>query len=135
MNIFPRLVEIAYSLHDPKDELNFHLSAIVNKSKLLALSQNSPKTHAKNRYNPKFGRDGNDITSIKQTCSELAVLIKFRNKTNIDINKCNLINIRINREGKLSNSCPCQSCRNLILFYQPREVYFTNSFGTFEKYY
>ena len=132
--MFPRLIEIGYSLFDPRDNKNFHLSAIIHKNKLLVLAENSLKTHSLNRLNPKFGRDGNNITDLRGTCSELAAVKRLKNKTNINPGRCIMVNIRINRLGNLANSCPCAGCHSLLNYFRFKTVYFSTERG-FEKYY
>lgn len=136
MNIQNRITEIGFALFNPKTHgaRTFHLSAIINKNRILSLATNSAKTHPLNIRNPKFGFDGKEITDTKGTCSELAAFIKAKNKGNIDFGRCSLINIRIDREGKLRNSRPCFSCSNLIKYMALRSVYFTDDVGNFQKY-
>lgn len=137
MTKFQKITEIGFALDNPKNRpiRTFHLTGIFNKNRLLVLAENSPKTHSLNKYNPKYGHDGRNISDIKGTCSELAAIIKFRNRTNFDLSRCSLVNIRINKLGSIANSCPCVSCANLLRYFRFREVWFTNEAGMFQRYY
>ncbi len=134
-NIFNRVVELGFAAYNPMEHKeNFHLSAVVNKNKIVAIAANSARTHTVNLLNPKFGYDGKNLNDSRGSCSELKALLQFKNKTNIDARKCTLINIRINRNLELANSCPCAGCKNLLRYFDLKAVYYTNEKGIFEKY-
>ncbi len=132
---FNRLVEIGYALFD-KDKLKsrcYHLSAIYYKNKLICLAQNSIKTNPTNLLNPRF-YENRQFNGSRGSCSELNVLTKLKNKTNIPFNKCVLINLRIDRNLDIGMSCPCSSCKNLLRWANMKAIYFSNKDGNFEKF-
>lgn len=132
---FNRSLQIAKALFDPAFPIRcFHLSFIWYKNRLVSVGQNTIKTHTHHKFNPKINTEGENVSEFKKTCSEFNSLNKIRRLTNIPFSKCTLINIRINRNGQLSNSRPCVSCDSLLNYLNIKEIFFTNNEGLFEKY-
>lgn len=135
--MFDRLVEIAEAIWSPKHPLRcFHISFVLKKKKIIAIGINSVKTHTSNLKHPKFA-NSNPSLNIKAdagACSELQACLKLKNKTNIKSKKCVLVNIRINKHGEVKNSKPCQSCANLLNYFEFKDVYYSNNEGAFNKY-
>ena len=133
---FDKLVEIARALMDweryPKLR-TFHVSFLMRRTRIVAIGINVPKTHPVNLRNPKHNREGVDISDIKYQCAEW-VAMRQSKQQNVDYNKCKLISIRIDRTGKLCNSCPCLSCQSLLKHFGVGRVYFTNDKGEFEEF-
>lgn len=135
--MFPRLIEIGYALFNPAEHEPrcFHMSAVIYKGRPISISTNSLRTHPINvRYNPIFNHSGQNITDSKGSCSEFLACQKLKRISNVDFNKCILVNIRINRRGELANSHPCFSCQSLLRYFSFKNVYFTNDRGNFEVY-
>lgn len=131
---FRKSVEIARAEFDPNWQLRCqHYSFAWYGSTLLGFSKNSSKTHPLNIRNPLRFHSG-EINYTKGTCSELGLFIQLKNKTTINFNKIKIINVRIDRNGSLSLSAPCVSCRSLIRFVKPKSVFYTTSSGEFEEY-
>lgn len=136
MNKFAKSIEIAHALFDSKRDYGQrcnHFSFVYYKSRLISIARNSIKTHPINLYNPRYGLSGADITYTKGSCSELNAFIKIRNLTNIPFNKLTLINIRIDNNGRLALSRPCSSCFSLLRYLNPKEIFYSNFFGEFER--
>jgi deoxycytidylate deaminase len=131
---YKRLEEIAKSLIDfDEDKRCHHFSFILNKKRVIAIGTNKPKTHPTNLKNRKLSaRTGEDISDQKHTCSEFNAIIKLKRLTNIDTKRCNLVNIRFDRNKNLALASPCMSCRNLLKFHEFKNVFWTNSNGAYE---
>lgn len=135
INKFTRLVDISYALFDPHHPVRtFHVSFIVKGSKILSIGINSPKTHTLHLRNKKHGRKGNDLSSIKKSCSELICLNRFKKISNIEFGKCSLINIRINGNQNLDNSRPCESCQSLLRWANFKNVFYTDNKGKWQEF-
>ncbi len=131
---YGRLKDIALALVPPNPEQNFHVSFVLLKNRLLAVGVNNKKTHPTNLRNPKFGKEGTDISSQKYTCSELSAFVKLKNMTNVPFHRCTLVNMRVMRNGKLGLALPCQSCESLISYLNLKTVLFTDHDGNLALY-
>lgn len=135
---FDRTTEIAFGMFDPNHLVRtFHVSFAIYKNRIIAIDTNDPRTTPINLLNPRFGRHGlseGKIIKDKGSCSELRTLLKVKNRTNTPFSKISLINIRIDRNQKITQSFPCQSCQSLIEFCELDEVWFTDSNGQFQQY-
>lgn len=131
---FRKSIEIARAEFDPNYLCRCqHYSFAWYRGTLLAFAKNNPKTHPLNIRNPLKFHTG-EINYTKGTCSELALFIKLKNKTNIPFSKITIINVRIDRNLNLSYSKPCNSCESLIRYIKPKTVFFTDFNGQFEQY-
>jgi len=97
-----------------------HISVITHKGIILCYGMNSVKTHpsANGQY--------------RATHSELSAILKMK-KTNIDLSKTILYNVRIGSSGILL-SRPCQFCAKLIYAANFKKVYYSNNFGLLEEF-
>lgn len=132
---FSKIVDLGRAMYNPETHplRCFHLSVILSKNRLVSAGINSPKTHSLNQRNPKFGHDGQEI--MKGSCSEFIAINRLKRISNIDFNKCVMVNIRINKLGQLANSCPCISCKSLLAYFSFKSIYFSDSDGLFQQYY
>lgn len=131
---FERLEEIAFALYDHEHPLRtFHVSFILQRRKILSIGINNVKTHPVNLLNPKFDNQG-QVFSDKGTCSELNAISKLIRQTRVNTEICSLVNIRIDKNGKLNHSAPCLSCQSLIAHHGFKKVFFTNENGRFQNY-
>lgn len=133
-NIINKVKEIAFAF----DKEQFpgralHLSFLIYKKHIIAIGQNSKKTHPINLKNKKITKDGTDISKFRGTCSEWNALNKLKRLTNIPAERCILINIRINKQNKIRNSRPCCSCLSLLSFFGVPLIYYSNENGKFQK--
>lgn len=135
-SLINRLEETAFSLYDASSNKRcHHFSFIVYKNRIIAIGQNNKKTHPINLINRKKSlKTGIDFSEEKHTCSEFSAVLKLKNRTNINSKKCKLINLRINREKQISGAEPCESCRNLLKFFEFKDVIHTNNSGNYINY-
>jgi cytidine deaminase len=130
-----RLEETAFSLYDPSSSKRcHHFSFVVYKNRVIAAGQNNKKTHPVNLKNKKFSiYNGIDVSTEKYTCSEYNAILKLKRLTNIDTRKCQLVNLRINRNGEIDYAKPCSSCKNLLNYFEFKSVEFTDNSGAYIK--
>lgn len=132
-----KVKEIAYAIFDKTElthtSLNFHLSFAFRKNRLLALKSNKRTSHSINLRNPKFRRD-NNVSDKSCLCSEASLFIHIKNTCNIPWSKIDIINIRIDKNGKIALSHPCCGCANLINYVTPHSVTFSGNDGLFHEY-
>lgn len=129
-NLITRAIDISYALYEKnrvkqEKKNNHHVSVVFFKNKVVAIGENSIKTHPINLLNPRFDRRGNNIASIKGTCSELAAFLVLKNKTGIKTENCVLVNIRIDNNGRLAYSRPCKSCESLLKYLNFKRVFYS----------
>lgn len=129
-----RLEDIAYSLIDRSSNKRcHHFSFVIYKNRIIAIGQNNRKTHPINLVNRKKStKTGEDFSEEKHTCSEFNAILKLKNLTNINTKKCNLVNLRIDRNNKLAYAKPCESCKSLLSFFEFKSVEWTNEFGDYQ---
>lgn len=136
--ILDKSLELARALCPQPEEFDlrtWHFTAIWLKNRLLSVGINKKRTHPRNLLNKKFNREGLDISGEKYSCSEIIAWLKLGKRRNtIDLNKCIMVNIRVDRNGNIGLSRPCKSCESLLQYIQPKKVYFTNEKSTFELY-
>lgn len=133
MRSFKRLENISKELVDYNSNKRcHHFSFIIYKNKIVTIGSNRKKTHPFNLKNRKIStKTGEDISDQKYVCSELNAIKKLKNTTNIDTNKCILVNIRYDRNGKISYSKPCMSCENLLKHFCFKKVIWTDNEGKY----
>lgn len=108
----------------------FHTTFIVKKGKIQSIGINSTKTHPRNlKYNYK-GADGVDIRTMVGVHSELDAVIKMGRK---DLSDCVFINVRIDNNGQVALSAPCEGCQSILSRVGFKQVWYTNNDGQFEE--
>ena len=134
MNKYSKIIDLAQALYQNDFELRTqHFSFIYLKKRLISVGRNSAKTNPTNLFNPRRGNDGVTIKD-KGTCSELAACLKLKNLTNIRTDRCDLFNVRIDKNNKIAMSAPCPSCSSLLRYFKFKGVYYTNEGARFERY-
>ena len=133
MNKFERLESISKQMVNYNSNKRcHHFSFIIYKSKIISIGNNYKKTHPLNLKNPKFSlKTGEDFSDQKYICSELNAIKKFKNTTNINTNKCIMVNLRYDRNGNLAFSKPCMSCESLLKKYSFKKVIWTDNYGKY----
>ncbi len=107
-----------------------HFSILWDKNRLLVIGENKINTNPRNRFNLRDFDIG-----MKGTCSELNAFIQAKNKySDINWKKVTMVNIRIDLNGNIRNSCPCNACKNLITYISPKNIFFSNDNGEFQEY-
>jgi hypothetical protein len=91
------------------------------------------KTHPTNLKNRKFSkRTGEDISEQKHTCSEFSAIKKLKRLTNIQTDRCTLINLRYDRNWNIAVAKPCMSCENLLKFFSFKKIFWSTNNNTYE---
>lgn len=122
---FNRIVEIGYALIEKGSTGRcWHLSAILNKSKILSLGINNyKKTHPQNEkfgYYPLAG-----VHAEMGACLRLGLT---------DCSGLTIVNLRINRKNEIANSKFCHGCSNLIKSLNFKEAFYSTDLGDFQQY-
>tara|TARA_Y100000401_G_C8311655_1_gene220087 strand:- start:976 stop:1371 length:396 start_codon:yes stop_codon:yes gene_type:complete len=108
-----------------------HVSFIVNKGKILSIGLNNPqKTHPKILKYNYINREKEDIRHDVGIHSELSSVIKLGTE---NLNKHQMINVRIDLNGEVTMSKPCNGCQDMINQLGINEVYYTDKNGIFKK--
>jgi deoxycytidylate deaminase len=134
MKSFARLVEIAKAMKPAGWRgRSFHVSFVLQKSKVVAVGTNS--YHKRNRicltYKPQRASLGGNpyIPSIHSEI-EATAKVKFS-----DFDNFTLVNIRVNNNGQLANSCPCANCAfHLGRMTHITKVFYSNNEGGFNRF-
>jgi hypothetical protein len=112
------------------DSRTFHVTFIVRKQKIVKIGVNSMKTHPKNLRFKYFGRLGEDIREFVGVHSEMSAILKYGKE---DCYDCSFINVRIDRNGKVSMSMPCRGCQSILRQVGFKNIWYTNTSGDFVK--
>lgn len=125
---FKRLTDLARALVNKKHR---HVSFVTRRNKIVSVGINNiNKTHTKNLKYNYIGRENKDIRQEVGIHSELSAALKMGEE---DLRKHNLINVRINKNGKIDMSKPCRGCQDLIRQLNFNKVFYTNKHGQFEQ--
>lgn len=123
MKVLKKIEKIARNGASNPDCRCYHIAAIFKGNEIFSIGQNSNKTHPKiqdYQYHP-----------FSRLHAELAACIKFGNT---DCRKYSIAVIRVDRNGKLNQSCPCDGCKSVINQLRFKKVYYTNEQGEWEYY-
>lgn len=129
---FDRLVEIARSLapNNRNDIRNHHVTFLLKKNKILSTGVNSIKTNTRNLRYDYINRHNKHIGSDVGTHSEHSGIIRLGRE---DCSDLNVVNIRIDRNGKLNCSFPCLGCRSLFKQVGFNKFWYSTAKGDFEQ--
>lgn len=131
---FHKSIELARADYDPNAKTRCQVFSYVwYGNRVVAMGRNSHKTHPLNIRNKLKFDDGQELID-RGTCSELSSFLRLKNRTNIPYKKITLVNIRIDKGGRICNSRPCVSCQSLLRYIGIKKVYYTNQDGKFERY-
>ena len=113
--IIGKTIKKAYQHWNPCKEIRtYHYAAAFDKSKMIGFAQNNPiKTHT-NAY--RIGRSLN-LSKYKKYQfynSESHLVSKLLNRYNFIDYNWSIVVMRINREGRILGSKPCNSCQKLL---------------------
>lgn len=132
---FQKYLDLAYSLYEENSTLRCqHFCIATYKNRIVSIGRNNKKTSPQNFLNPKYSRDGKNISGITGICAEYSCLRRVKQMTNIPFNKITLNIIRVDGNKKIAYSKPCFSCTSLINWVGVKNIYYTNNNGIFEKY-
>lgn len=135
--MFDKSLEVARALFNKEDyDLKaFVCSCVFYKQRLISVGINNNKTHPIVRYNPLICKRTGKPIHKNGSCAEWVALSKLKNTTNIPFSKMIMVNVRIKKDNSIGISRPCSSCKNLLDFFNLKEVYFTQDNGEFTKHY
>jgi deoxycytidylate deaminase len=101
-----------------------HFSFAIKRNAIYSVGWNKPwQTH------PLGLRFHHKISSIH---SEISCLSKL-NVVPAEFSKFTIINVRLDKEGTVRLSKPCQCCQNMLAAFGITEVYYSSNSGGFEK--
>lgn len=126
-----RTIKIGYFLWEEYDSGGrvFHLTTAWRCSRLLSIGTNNyRKTHPEMLKYNYTNRDGKIYTPGRH--SEWACLSQIGQQ---DCSKIIFINIRIDRNGKIAYSKPCNGCRKLLDNSGYKMILYSTNEGAFEK--
>ena len=130
---FNRLTEIAYALKPPEFGYKcWHVTFALRKSKVLSIGVNDhTKTHTRNLRLPHIDIEtGKHFGARANIHSELACLLKLGME---DCSSLTFVNARIDRNGDLNMSIPCNGCRAMLSQVGFKRIYYTSKKGIFEE--
>ena len=120
---YKKLIEIARALKGKNSSGRcFHVSVVLNKSKILSIGFNKYKTHPQTK-NYAYHR----FAGIH---SELDAVLKLGMD---DCSGLTIINIRVDKNNQICDSKPCKGCSDLIQKIGFKKVIYTNNIGNFEE--
>jgi hypothetical protein len=123
MNTYKTAIRIARSLIEVTPHNFKHFSFLFKRNTVESVGWNKP-----NKTHPRSFRFGYRFNCIH---SELDVINKFPNPLK-EIGEYDLINIRLDRMGKVRLSKPCQICQHMLSVFSPKTITFSideNEFG------
>lgn len=120
---FQKFEEIAFALLPNRgNQRCFHVAQITERNKVISLGFSHEKSH------PRIKELGYWRESARH--AELEVVLRGGRE---DYLNCSLSVLRIDRNGKLNSSKPCPFCLKLINQVRFKKVFYTNSYGKWEK--
>lgn len=119
-----RLINLAKAMRPIYQKTRcFHVCFLMQKNKFISIGWNVDRTHPILKKHP-YGEGTNS------THAEVSAIIKGKN---IKFDKCDLIVIRIDNNGNVANSKPCQGCLALIQATYIKDVWHSTKNGNIEK--
>lgn len=107
-----------------------HFTFIVDGSRIVCTGTNTRKTHPANLRYGYVNRDMESISGLVGTHSEMKAVKVF------GMERCRgltLVNVRVDRKGRLAQSRPCGGCMDVIDKAGFREVFHTDTSGNFVR--
>jgi deoxycytidylate deaminase len=101
---------------------NTHIAFLIKKSKIVHIGWNKYKSHPINNSHPYH--DG-----FVALHAEMDVILKANKEF---LTNYNIVVVRINGLGQITNSRPCNGCQSIIRQVGINKVWFTNGEGKFE---
>ena len=123
--LLDRTIDIAKAMCPLNVELRCsHIAFLIKKNKICHIGMNIGKTHPRVlKYNYKGGSNSN-------IHAELRVCIKSGKE---NLKEFTMVVLRVDRNGKLSNSKPCNGCTQLIRQFSVGEIWFSDKNGQILK--
>ena len=101
-----------------------HFTFILDGKRIVSFGTNSRKTHPLNLLHPYTNRNMEAISQFVGTHSEMKAILKIG-----DCRGLSLLNVRIDRNGRIAQSRPCRGCMSVIRAAGIREVAYTDGRG------
>ena len=116
------LIDLARSLYDKPVGQNKHFTFILRRNKILSIGFNNyRKSHPLiKKYSSK-----EDVIYLH---SEFDAINRFPHKP-AELSRCTLVNVRLNRFGKVGQAKPCDLCSKLLYNMGINKIYWTNKKG------
>jgi deoxycytidylate deaminase len=125
MKILKRFEEISYALlpstHTPEMKYR-HFAFLFNKNRILTIGYNQIKSHP---FIHKYGYHKDSGIH-----AELSTIIRAREK---DYSTYNMAVLRIDRNNRLNQSCPCRYCMGVLVNVGIKEIYHTTEAGEWNR--
>lgn len=117
-------IDIAKSLLDKPSSKNKHFSFIVKKNRIRSIGINNTKKTCplSYKFNPLW----------PYVHSEMSAVSKFDGKLS-ELSNCILVNVRLDKQGKVMMSKPCKNCLRMIQIFDFKKVIYTGRMGQFEE--
>jgi deoxycytidylate deaminase len=127
-----KAIEIARALKPNRATgKNFHVSLISKRNKVVAIGWND---YTKSHKHKRFGeyKDHKKHLTKYEPClhSEISACIRFGEES---LKGFDIINVRIGNDEKVRLSHPCPNCLRVLSGMNPKNIYFTNNQGDFER--
>jgi hypothetical protein len=135
MKILDKTIKRAYKSWQPHPLIRcYHYAAAFDNNKMIAFAGNNPI-----RFSAKAFRMGErfNISTYKEypfPHAESHLISKLLDRYNSIDTNWKIVVLRINREGRILLSKPCQNCQKILdalelynIFYSTNEDYFTNN--------
>lgn len=128
---FVRAIEITRALKGKKDSGGrcYHTTFIFHKNRVVAIGINNyNKTHPKTLKHPYRNKCGDRY--LAGVHSELNAILKLKHR---DYNELEVLNLRLDKNNKISLSKPCHGCQHLLKQLNFKAIYYSNKIGKIEK--
>lgn len=103
-----------------------HFTFILDGRRIVSFGTNSSKTHPLNLLHPYTNRNMEIISQFVGTHSEMKAVLKLGPE---NCRGLSLLNVRIDRNGRVSQSRPCRGCMSMIKNLGLSEVLYTDHEG------
>lgn len=123
-----KIIEILRTLAISSSGVNSssHSSAIVRRGEIISFGVNQRKSHP---FQKRFSRNENCIFFHAEVHSIFNALKKISPD---ELRKCELYVIRVLKNGKMTQSCPCIGCISAINCFNIGNVFYSDSNGVIQ---
>jgi deoxycytidylate deaminase len=129
---FDRLISIAKDLKSTHQSGRaHHVGFLLKKSKIIKIAVNNYNKTNRVSAQYKLTKLTNNKNFVAGIHCENALLSKM--KFVKDLSPYKMVVIRINNNNKLSNSCPCVNCLEMLLKRNIKSIYYSTDQETFNK--
>lgn len=125
--VLKKAIDIAYAMCPNMRKKGLrasHVAFLVKKNRIVKIGWNKAKTNPNSKKYPYIGQTGEKIEV--NTHAELDVILKSGQN---NLSDHEIIVLRVDGEGKLNNSKPCNGCHHLLKQVSIKKIYYSNSKG------